>query len=104
MTGIPSDIAGSALQAGYAQRAAARVADGARAGQAQATERQLKAASEAAGSVETTDDDERVYADAEGAGGQGRMFSEEAEQAELDGDPTESPGETDETSHLDIQA
>ena len=105
VTGIPSDIAGSALQAGYAQRTAARHADAARAAQAQATERQLRAVDEAASNVETTDNDERVYADAEGAGGQGRVFSEESEeQAEGTDNQNDSPGELDGATHLDIQA
>ena len=105
MSAIPPDIAGSALQAGFAQREASRNAEAARAGQAQATERQLRAADEAASNVETTDVDARVHADAEGAGGQGRVFSEESEgETEDGGGQNEAPEEPGGPMHLDIQA
>lgn len=110
MSGIPPDIAGSALQAGYVQRAASRDADAARTGQAQATERQLRATDEAAGNVETTDDDAQIYSDAEGTGGQGRVFGEESEQENEDTDAegaeehSGSLEDTDSPPRLDIQA
>lgn len=104
MSGIPSDIAGSALQAGFVQREASRTAEAARAGQVHATERQLRAVDEAAGNVETTDDDTQVYADSEGTGGQGRMFSEEEEENEGGERLDQSPDAPDGPTHLDIQA
>ena len=105
MSAIPPDIAGSALQAGLAQREASRSADAARSGQAQAAEQRLRAADEAASNVETTDDDARVHADAEGAGGQGREFSGESEGEGEDADGrNECPEESGGPAHLDIQA
>ena len=104
MSGIPSDIAGSALQAGFVQREASRNADSARAGGAQAAERQLRSVDEAAENVETTDNDAQVYADAEGAGGQGRMFSEEEQEVQDEESLGDSAKEPDEPMHLDIQA
>ena len=105
MAGIPSDIAGSALQAGFVQREASRTADAARAGQVHASERRLRAVDETAGNVETTDNDTQVYADAEGTGGQGRTFSEESEE-EIGGEVGlgQSPEAPDGPTHLDIQA
>ncbi len=105
MSGIPSDIAGSALQAGFAQREASRNADAARTGQAHTSERQMRATDEASSNVETEDGDMQVYADAEGAGGQGRMFSETPEEEPEHGEELSgSPEEPDEPPHLDIQA
>ena len=89
MSGIPSDIAGSALQAGFVQREASRTAEAARAGQVHATERQLRAVDEAAGNVETTDDDTQVEEEEENEGGE-----------RLD----QSPDAPDGPTHLDIQA
>jgi hypothetical protein len=105
MSGIPSDIAGSSLQAGFAQREAARATDSAKAGQAQATERQLRAVDEAATNVETTDSDMQIFADAQGAGGKGREPNEEnEEQPETEQDSEESLDTGGSPPRLDIQA
>lgn len=105
MSGIPSDIAGSALQAGFAQREASRNADAARTGQTHASDRQIRAADEASSNVETEDNDMQIYADAEGAGGQGRMFSETPEEESEHGEEQSgSAEEPDGPPHLDIQA
>jgi len=103
VSAIPPDIAGSAAQAGFASSEASRVKDADRAGQATTADRQVKAATDAADSVETSDSETAVYADAEGAGGQGRPFLEapEEEQPEA-GDADE--GQSDSPGHLDIQA
>ncbi|MCK4659539.1 MAG: hypothetical protein KAV82_08465 [Phycisphaerae bacterium] len=105
MSGIPSDIAGSALQAGFVQREASRSGDAVRSGQAHAGERQLRAVDNATGSVETSDNDTQVFADAEGAGGQGRMFNEESqEELENEDNRNESAEPPDGAMHLDVQA
>lgn len=49
------------------------------AGQAQAATRQLKTVDDAGTTVETTDADSRVFADAEGQGGQGRAFGDQTQ-------------------------
>ncbi len=105
MSVVPPDIVGSALQAGFAQREASRTPDAARTGQVQATERQLRTVDEAASNVETTDDDTKVFADAEGAGGQGRAFHEaSAEETEDGKGEGKAPEESSGRRHLDIQA
>ncbi len=104
MSALPPDIVGSALQAGYLQRDAARVGDAARAGQAHAAERQLRAVDEAATNVETTDDDVQIFSDAEGTGGQGRPFSEEAEEGIENPEDSGAGSASADAPHLDIQA
>jgi hypothetical protein len=105
MSGIPSDIAGSSLQAGYQAREAARARDGAKTAQATGASRQAQAINESHTSVDTSDEGTQVYSDAEGTGGQGRTFEEEQTEQ-----PNENPdtggGDTGEdTDHrLDIQA
>ena len=65
--------------------------------------RQSGAITEADSTVETTDNDTAVYADAEGAGGQGRAFSEpRQEAAESDAKTTGHPADT--GQHIDIEA
>ena len=72
MSSIPPDILGSAAQAGFTAREAARVGNADRTAQAREANRNVDAADDAAESVETTDADTAVFSDAEGAGGQGR--------------------------------
>ena len=107
MSGIPSDIAGSALQAGFQARNVGKARDAERAGQAQAADNRVKAADEAGSTVETSDNDTAVYADAEGTGSKGRAWEEELleeeeekEQDEAQGISTDADGQT----HLDIEA
>ena len=104
MSALPPDIVGSALQAGYIQRESARVADAARASQAHAAERHLRAVDEAATNVETTDDDVQIFSDAEGTGGQGRPFSEEAEEETENAENGGAGSAAADAPHLDIQA
>ena len=109
MSGIPSDIAGSALQAGFQARDVAKVRDGERVGQAHAANKTARAVDEAGSTVETGDNDTQIYADAEGTGSKGRSFEEELleeasvdeqEEEDDDGIGTAEDGEM----HLDIDA
>jgi len=107
MSEIPSDVAGSALQAGFQAGNVAQARDAERAGQANAAKTTARAADEAGSTVETTDNDTQVYADAEGTGSKGRPFEEE----QLEESPTdqEQPEDGITTSqdghqHLDIEA
>ena len=106
---MPSDIAASAAQAGFAATEAARPRDADRIGQALAAARQARAVNEASDNVETTDNDTAVFADAEGAGGQGRAFTETEAEAELSEvemrDATGQGGQDgDGLTHLDVEA
>ncbi|MCP4247158.1 MAG: hypothetical protein GY778_08920 [bacterium] len=109
MSQIPSDIAGSALQAGFQSRQVGKQRDGERAGQAQAANNTARAVDEAGSTVETTDNDSQVYADAEGAGSQGRSYDEEllGEDA-LENGATDEAGDVitdvDGQLHLDLEA
>lgn len=106
MSGIPSDIAGSALQAGYQAREAARTRDGQRAGEAAGASRQVRAVDESTSTVDTSDEGTQVFTDAEGTGGQGRQLEEEEREETLDGSEGESglAGDGGEGHSLDIQA
>ncbi|MHC4065310.1 MAG: hypothetical protein ACYSUI_12555 [Planctomycetota bacterium] len=109
MSEIPSDIAGSALQAGFQSRNVGKARDSERAGQAHAANTAARAADEAGSTVETTDSDTQVYADAEGTGSKGRPFEEELlEETSADQDEeTEDDGlsiSNDGQVHLDIEA
>ncbi len=109
MSQIPSDIAGSALQAGFQSRQVAKARDGERAGQAQASNNAARAADEAGSTVETTDNDAQVYSDAEGAGSQGRSYDEELlDEDEANADARGEAGEVntngDGQPHLDLEA
>ncbi len=107
MAEIPSDIASSAAQAGFKAGDVGKSNDAARSGQASTTRRQVKSVDEVEITVETTDDDTKVFADAEGGGSEGR--SEEEEPA-----PQEEPGtsgpdrgittDDDGTQHVDLEA
>jgi len=109
MSGIPSDIAGSALQAGFQARQVGRVRDADRAGQAQAANKTARAVDEAGSTVETTDSDTQVFADAEGTGSKGRSFEEDVpEQREEESAPPDDASGIIRTSdgqlHLDLEA
>ena len=107
MSGIPSDIAGSSLQAGFQARDVGRVRDNERVGQAHSTNKTAKAIDEADNTVETEDGDTAVYADAEGTGSKGRGFEEELleeeDSPEEDGQQGCNEGD-DGQPHLDIEA
>ncbi len=102
MSGIPSDIASSSLQAGFQARNVAKAREAERAQQASASADRTKGIDAAGETVETKDEDAQVYADAEGTGSQGRMFEEEL--LEEDGPQDDSGDEPDDNPHLDIQA
>ncbi|HUU83368.1 MAG TPA: hypothetical protein VM243_07675 [Phycisphaerae bacterium] len=106
MSGIPPDIAGSSLQAGFQARDVGRVRDNERVGQAHSTDRTSKAIDEAGSTVETEDSDTAIFADAEGTGSKGRDFEEEPLQEEEEQkDGRDKRGESDDGQvHLDIQA
>lgn len=101
MSAIPPDILGSAAQAGYTARQTARAGDAERSSQAREANRNIDAADDAAESVETSDGDTAVFADAEGAGGQGREAptGDEDHAATRAGDQPDPPA-----GHLDIRA
>ena len=108
MSGIPSDIAGSALQAGFQARNVAKVRDAERATQGGNTKNQIKGVDEAGSAIETSDNDTEVYADAEGTGSKGRAYEDELLGEETD-EKDEEEGEgistdADGQEHLDIQA
>ncbi len=107
MSGIPSDIAGSAAQAGFQARDVAKVRDSERVGQAHSSNRTAKAVDEAGSTVETEDGDTAVFADAEGGGSKGRSHDEEHhgdDLAEQEDDLKDSSDSDDGQPHLDIQA
>ena len=107
MSGIPSDIAGSSLQAGFQARNVAGARDAERAAQSATAKEANKAVDQAGETVETDDRDSQVYADAEGTGSQGRAHEEElVEEGTSDGareTDEELPGDED-RPHLDIEA
>ncbi|HNO77936.1 MAG TPA: hypothetical protein PKN33_07725 [Phycisphaerae bacterium] len=103
MSDVPPNILGAAAQAGFVAGIASRARDADRTGQARTAAKQIEQASDSANSVETTDGDTAVFADAEGAGGQGRAFGEGDQPAEEieDVKPDTDPDDT--QSHLDIK-
>ncbi|MCH7701977.1 MAG: hypothetical protein IID37_09835 [Planctomycetes bacterium] len=108
MSGIPSDIAASALQAGYQAREAAKLGTKERSGTVGADGGRERKVDEAGEVVETSDHDTQVFADADGAGSQGRSVEEEAAGAVAEKPTTaESDGishDADGNTHLDLEA
>jgi len=106
MSAIPPDIAGAAAQAGFAAPTAARARDADHTRQANVADQQSQARIDKAASVEADDLDTAVFADAEGAGGQGRAFADSA--ADGGDEPTAGQGSPDgaqeSAGHIDIQA
>ncbi len=105
MTGIPSDIGASAAQAGYQAREVAKARDAARASGTNAANRQVNSIDEASDTVDTSDDNTQVYADAEGAGSMGKQHEEteedkKTEQEAEDGIVRDDQGQL----HLDLEA
>ncbi len=106
MSQIPSDIAASAAQAGFQAREATKDREANRAGQSHAATRQVKTVDDAGTTVETTDADTAVFADAEGQGSQGRHTDEQPE-ATTPNEPTKDSGITtdlDGRLHVDLEA
>jgi|GEM_PF-514467 len=110
MAEMPSNIAGSAAQAGYQAHDVAKGRDTDRAGQASAVNRQVKATDETDTTVETTDSDTAVFADSEGAGSQGRASEEPSSNEEPNEDAADAPTpegltqDDDGRLHLDLEA
>ncbi len=108
MAEIPSDIGSSAAQASFQAKEVAKEREARRAGGADAVNRVVKAVDEQDTTVDTEDADTAIFADAEGAGSQGRPFEEQAE-GESDGASAGGPENglhTDEDGqlHLDLEA
>ena len=106
MSNIPPDVIGPILQAGIAQRSAARALDNERGQQADADATGSKMNALAADSVGEADDDTQVFADSEGAGSQGR--SDEDEQTESTAEDTSAKvgirEDDDGQLHVDLEA
>ncbi len=107
MSDIPP-IAASGAQAGYQQAEVTRARDARRADQVRARAKNANAIDEAGNTIETDDNDSRVFTDAEGAGGQGRSdedgeHSPEADEAQ-EGDDSAIVSDEDGDVHLDLQA
>lgn len=99
---IASSLAGAPLQA----RDAVEAAEARRAGQHHAIRQQVRLATEAGDTVETTDADSRVFGDTEGTGSQGREPGEHEEEQKKDQEPP-LPGIIKDMKgqlHLDLQA
>ena len=109
MSEIPPNISSSGAQAGFQQAEAARIRDAERAGQRAAARRGVQAIDDAGSTIETSDEDTAVFADAEGGGGQGRSPDEESNEAhtpedqEADSAGGVSTGQ-DGAPHIDVQA
>lgn len=107
MAEIPSDIPASAAQAGYQAREVGRARDAQSAASANASNKRARAVDEAGNTVDTEDNDNQVFADAEGSGGPGRPFEE--------ADPNDAPDAAEESKtgvieddegklHIDLEA
>jgi hypothetical protein len=107
MTEIPPDLPSSAAQTGVQAREAAKEREARRAGQTDATSRQVKTVDEAGSTVETGDDDVAVFTDAEGAGSQGRESEEHGSREAESADAGSAGGITkgdDGQLHVDLEA
>lgn len=106
MADIPP-VHASAIQAGYQAREVGKARDARRDEQARAASQQIKSASDAAGMVDTTDVDNQVFTDAEGAGSQGRAFEESPPAEDFASASEEKPGIVRDAQgqlHLDLEA
>ena len=107
MAEIPSDIASSAAGSGLKARNVGKASDAERAGQAKAAQNQVRSVDEVEITVETTDDNAKVFADAEGSGSEGRSEEEGNAPQEEPGTSQEDRGITtdeDGTQHVDLEA
>ena len=106
MSQVPSEIAASAAQAGFQAREITNQREIRRAGQVHAAARQVKTVDDAGNTVETTDNDNQVFTNAEGQGSQGRAFDETPTPSAPPASPP-PPGvhaDPDGTLHVDIEA
>ena len=81
MSAVPPNILGASAQAGFVAAEASKTKDADRTGQAQTAQKHIEQVKDSANSVETADGDTAVFADAEGAGGQGRAFGEAGDES-----------------------
>jgi hypothetical protein len=92
MSAVPPNFVGPILQSHLTQRQVSQVRDKEEVQRSEADRRNAAAIDEQDSTVETTDNDTQVHTDAEGAGSQGRAFTEaeeaEEEQAEESTRPT----------------
>lgn len=101
MSAIPPNLVGPILQTTsmQGQVAASRSLEDAQ--KSSAERRQMAAVDARDSTVETTDNDTQIYADAEGSGSQGRAFSEPGQEQ----DAKDETGETgSEGTHIDFEA
>lgn len=102
MSSVPPNLVGPILQSHLAQRQVASVRDSERASAAVNLRQQAHIIDEKGSTVETTDNDTQVYADAEGTGSQGRPSSQPEnpdQNAEQD-----QPPEGDQGRIIDLEA
>lgn len=101
MSAVPPNLAASILQSNLAQRQVSAVRDAERNQRTSADRQQARAVDQADSTVAGTDDSSEIYADAEGAGSQGRAFSNPDEQPAPD---SPAPDQPDEGQHIDLSA
>jgi len=103
---IPSDISTSAAQAGFKAQDVGKTNDAERAGQVNAAKRQSRIVDEVEVTVETTDDNTKVFTDAEGSGSQGRSEEEPSSEDSATPEAQQRGIITDEdgTQHVDLEA
>jgi hypothetical protein len=100
MSAVPPNFAASILQSNLAQRQVSAVRDAERNQRTSADRQQARVVDQADSTVAMTDDSSEIYADAEGAGSQGRAFSSPDEPAAPE---TEADQEND-GPHIDLSA
>jgi len=103
---MPSHIASSAAPASYQAKEVAKERESRRAGQTNASNRQVKSVDEQGGTVDTEDADTAIFADAEGTGSQGRTFEEPGAEERQEPKIPDNGIRKDEDGqlHLDIEA
>lgn len=107
MSTLPPNLAGAILQSHLAQRQVSNVRDQEEAQKTYAERQQRLATDQKDTSIEATDTDTQVHADAEGGGSQGRAFSEpeSADEASLEGqDEHAAPPDGSTGRHIDLEA
>lgn len=98
MSAVPPNFASSVLQTNLTQRQVSAIRDTERNQRTSADRQQARAVDQADSTVSTAEDSSEVYTDAEGAGSQGRAFSNPEEET-----PIEAPVQDDD-SHIDLSA
>ena len=97
----------SAAQTGFQSREVGRQRDARRAEQAHAASAQVKSVTDQGVTVDTTDADNQVFVNSEGAGSQGRAFDESTEgDADSHPDPAPPQGITQDEQgrlHIDLE-